>query len=258
MQAIRIDRYEHKGRGGRRDIFIDPRERGDVQPDGPSQADQRAVLNKYITAIEKLREMLGRIRQEDTTLFEQYSLEKRFKTDLGAMLGEIQNDEPRISYAPYRLRWAKEVIQPLDELKAQIDSAMAIEPTKADPYLPKKEMEQLVAEMASDCNAGQLELAKQRYEAVIDRLGVPTDDPRHELAVAAREWQIKATTALDFKGLNLNVQGVVVNRDGRSGILLNGDVYEEGDYVAEDLLVKLVEEEQIWFVYRGLTLVRTM
>ena len=58
--------------------------------------------------------------------------------------------------------------------------------------------------------------------------------------------------------LDLDVQGVVVNGTGRSGVLMNGEVFEEGDYIADDLLVKMVEEEQIWFVFRGLTLVRTM
>jgi hypothetical protein len=50
----------------------------------------------------------------------------------------------------------------------------------------------------------------------------------------------------------------VVSHGGRSGVLLNGEVYEEGDYISDDLLVKTVEEEQVWFVFRGLTLVRTM
>jgi len=69
---------------------------------------------------------------------------------------------------------------------------------------------------------------------------------------------VKATTALDFKALDLKIQGVIVNRGGRSGVLMNGETYEEGDYVSDDLLVKMVEEEQVWFVFRGLTLVRTM
>ena len=45
---------------------------------------------------------------------------------------------------------------------------------------------------------------------------------------------------------------------GSAVSLMNGEVFEEGDYIADDLLVKMVEEEQIWFVFRGLTLVRTM
>jgi len=87
---------------------------------------------------------------------------------------------------------------------------------------------------------------------------VPDDDARYRLAVDAKSWHHKATTALDFKGLELSVQGVVVNGAGTSGVLLNDEVFEEGDYIDADLLVKRVEEEQVWFVFRGLTLVRTM
>ena len=106
---------------------------------------------------------------------------------------------------------------------------------------------------------GQLEDARKRYEDVMDRLAVPATDPRHELAVQAKRWHLKAVTALDFQALDLAIQGVVVNGSGgRSGVLLNGEVFEEGEYVQDDLLVKQVEEEQVWFVFRGLTLVRTM
>ena len=75
----------------------------------------------------------------------------------------------------------------------------------------------------------------------------------------AKRWHLKAVTALDFQALDLAIQGVVVSGSGgRSGVLLNGEVFEEGEYVQDDLLVKQVEEEQVWFVFRGLTLVRTM
>ena len=168
------------------------------------------------------------------------------------------SDQARVSYAPYRLRWAKEVAAPLDDLRNQVQQAAKTEIKRADPYLPQKDLEALVADMARECGNGQLEDAKSRYESVASKLGVPADDPRHALAVVAKAWHVKASTALDFKGMDLKVQGVVVNRGGRSGVLLNGEVYEEGDYVSDELLVKLVEEEQVWFVFRGLTLVRTM
>ncbi len=258
MQAIRIDRYEHKGPGGRRDVLVDPRERGgDNRLDGPTQAEQHAVLDRYVSEVTKLREMMQRIKKADTTLFEQYSLEKGLKEGIEKLQSEMQGDVSRVSYAPYRLRWAKEVVAPIDELRAQMVAAK-LEAAKTDPFLTKKDMEQLIADMATDCSTGQLEQAKTRYEAVSDRLAVPPEDPRHKLAVDAKSWHVKAATAIDFKGLDLRVQGIVVNRGGRSGVLLNGETYEEGDYVADDLMIKLVEEEQIWFVFRGLTLVRTM
>jgi Tfp pilus assembly protein PilO len=258
MQAIRIEKYEHRGQQGRRDILVDPRERGDLQTDGPSTAEQRSIVERYVKEVARLREMLVRMRKQDTTLFEQYALEKGLREGLDKITAEAAADESRLSYAPVRLRWAKEVTAPLEDLRRQVHDAAAADARRQDPFLPQQEIESLVAEMARDCNNGLLEEAKNRYETVASRLAVPPTDPRHDLAVAAKAWHVKASTALDFKSMDLRVQGVVVNRSGRSGVLLNGEVYEEGDYVSDDLLVKLVEEEQIWFVFRGLTLVRTM
>lgn len=258
MQAIKIEKYEHRGHQGRRDIFIDPRERGDQRTDGPSPAEQRALVDKYVTEVSRLREMLQRMRKQDTTLFEQYALEKGLREGLEKVGNGVDADESRLSYAPYKLRWAKEVVTPLEDLRQQIHDVAKVEQKRVDPFLPKNDLELLVAEMARECANGQLEEAKTRYETVATRLGVPSTDPRYELAVAAKTWHHKAATAIDFKGMDLKVQGVVVNRTGRSGVLMNGEVYEEGDYISDDLLVKLVEEEQVWFVFRGLTLVRTM
>jgi Tfp pilus assembly protein PilO len=257
VQKIRLDRYEHKGECGRRDVLIDPRERGDLRLPGISQAEQRAVLDRYVGEVSRLREMQTRIKKSDTTLFEQYSLEKGLKEGLEKLAATMDSDASTVTYGPYRLRWSREVVTPLQELRG-ILADNKVEPSKVDPFLSARDMQQLVTDMAADCNSGQLETAKTRYDAVAQRVNVPSGDPRHELAVAAKSWHLKATTALDFKSLDLKIQGVVVNRGGRSGVLLNGETFEEGEYVADDLLVKAVEEEQIWFVYRGLTLVRTL
>jgi Tfp pilus assembly protein PilO len=254
---IRLDRYTHKGVQGRRDVLVDPRERGDLKDVGPSTEEQRKLVERYVAEITRLREMQQKIKKQDTTLFEQYSLEKGLKEGMAKVATEIERDAAIISYAPLRVRWAKEVATPLEDLRTQLDVAAA-EPVARDPFLPLKEMQQLVADLAADCDAGQLEQAKNRFDTVASRMNIPDADPRHELAVQAKAWHVKATTALDFKGLDLKLQGVVVNRGGRSGVLLNGEVYEEGEYVSDDLLIKMVEEEQVWFVFRGLTLVRTL
>jgi Tfp pilus assembly protein PilO len=256
--AIRIDRYDHRGAQGRRDILVDPRERGDIAKNGPSPAEQRVVLDRYVGEITRLRDMQQRVRRQDTTLFEQYALEKGLKDGIEKLGAEIDSDAGRITYAPYRLRWAKDVVAPLEELRTEMSAAAKAVPSKADPFMPKKELEMLVADMANDCETGQLEQAKTRFEVCASRLNIPSSDDRHELAVAAKAWHVKASTALDFKNLDLRVQGVVVNQGGKSGVLMNGEVYEEGDYVSDELLVKRVEEEQVSFVFRGLTLVRTM
>ena len=233
---------------------------------GPERADRevfslcgtyRYELERYIGELSRLREMHQRMKRTDITLFEQYALEKGIKEGIERIESNISGDQDRVTYAPYRLRWAREVVTPFADLRTQI--AMAnVEPGRADGAMPLRELGQLVADMDADCRSGQLEVAKNRFETVSTRLNVPPNDPRHELVVQAKSLHAKASTALDFKGMDLKIQGVVVNHDGKSGVLLNGDVYEEGDYVSDELLVKLVEEDQIWFVFRGLTLVRTM
>ena len=127
-----------------------------------------------------------------------------------------------------------------------------------DPYLAEADLATLIGEMERDLDAGNLDDARQRYEAVASKAGVPETDPRHELAVRAKTLHLKATTAIEFQQLDLKVTGVLVNQDGRSGLLLNGEVFEEGEYVSDDLLVQKVEEESVRFVFRGLTLVRTL
>ncbi len=258
QQKMRLDKWVFRGEQGRRDILVDPRDRNDSRINGPSQADQRSVLERYVTEITRLREIQAKIKKQDTTLFEQYTLEKNLKDGLEKLAASLETDAAQVTYAPYRLRWAKDVVTPFEELRGVVASGAEDLEKKRNLFLAEKEMKQLVADMEADCNSGQLEQAKNRYEAVAGRINVPANDARHALAVEAKRWHVKAATALDFKGLDLKVQGLVVNQTGRSGVLLNGETYEEGEYISDDLLLKKVEEEQIWFVFRGLTLVRTM
>lgn len=265
LQAIRIDRHEHRGVLGRRDVFVDPRQQ--VGPNtgtrGVPVSEQKKIIDQYVTEVLKLREMLGRVRRTDITIFEQYGLEKALREGVTRVVGEIAQVEERgvVSFQPYRLRWTKEVVDAVDEIRRQIDGLGDLksnDPRYRDPYLPKVEMEQLAADMGRFLQEGNLEEARNRFEVIQQKLGVPADDPRHGLAVHLQSLHVRAVTAIEFRNLDLRIQGVLVNHDGRSGVVLNGEVYEEGDYISDDLFVKAVREEQVHFVFRGLTLVRTL
>jgi Tfp pilus assembly protein PilO len=258
LQAIRLDRYEHRGEQGRRDVLIDPRERGDLRIPGPSLEQQRAVVDRNVAEVARLHDMQAKIKKQDTTLFEQYSLEKGLKEGLEKLDEGLESDAALVNHPPLRLRWAREVVLPLDELRGQIAAGNKDEPVKKDPYLPLKRHAAAGRRSRSrlqqrPARAGEepLRVGRRAHRRAQRR-------PAPQARRRAKAWHNKAATALDFKALDLKVQGVVVNREGRSGVLLNGDTYEEGEYVSDDLLVKLVEEEQVWFVFRGLTLVRTM
>ncbi len=256
--SVKLEKYDYRGQQGRRDILVDPRMSGEMNKNDASHEVQKQVLERYVGEVEKLREMVEKLKKPDTTLFEQYGLERSIKETLLKVDANLDADAKVISYAPLKLKWAQKVTTPLDEIRVQVDAVAESQKVRKDPFLPEKELDQLLAEMAADLNAGQLEDAKNRYDVVAGKLAMPSTDSRYEKAVKAKQLQIKAATALDFRGMNLKLEGVVVNRGGRSGVLLNGEVYEEGDYISDELLVKMVEEEQVWFVFRGLTLVRTM
>jgi len=256
LQRIRDDKYEHPGAQSRRDILVDPRVRGDEGIQGVSPADQRAILERHVAEIQSIRDMCNRMKRKDTTMFEQVSLQKQVREGVARLVQAVTDDAPNMTYLPYRTRWSKDVVAAAEELRREILEE-GNKPSQRDNFLPAPELEQLVAQLAVDCTTGQLEEAKSRYELMAPRLAVPADDPRHAMAVAAKTWHVRASTALDFRSLDLRMQGVVVQPEGRSAVLLNGEAYEEGEYVSNDLLVKRVEEEQVWFVFRGLTLVRT-
>ena len=60
----------------------------------------------------------------------------------------------------------------------------------------------------------------------------------------------------EFSEFSLDIAGVVVQGDGRSGLLINSQVMEEGEYVREDLVLKTVRAESAEFLYKGFVIVK--
>jgi Tfp pilus assembly protein PilO len=260
---IAIQHYEHRGMLGRRDIFVDPRTLTTPNSNhkGIPPAEQKKLIEQFVGEIQKLREMLLRARRPDTSVFDQFNLEKALKEGIAKQQEAAIKTEQTgtISFQPYRLRWTREVTEALDDMKRQVaDLGKEKGPEQRDPFLPRAEMETLAADMERALLQGSLEEARTKFESIQIKLGVPADDPRYPLAVRMQELHLRAVTALEFQALNLKIQGVLVNRDGRSGVVLNGEVYEEGEYINDNLFVRAVREEQVHFVFKGLTLVRTL
>ncbi|MEE9126322.1 MAG: hypothetical protein V3U11_04220, partial [Planctomycetota bacterium] len=86
---------------------------------------------------------------------------------------------------------------------------------------------------------------------------VPRGHPSYGKSVTMKGLYIRALRAIEFSNLTLKIQGVLVNEDGKSGLLLNDEVLEEGDYVNQNLFVKSIGPEQVTFVYKGFTLIKT-
>lgn len=258
MQPIRLDRYEHRGSRGRRDIFVDPRER-EGQAEGAPIEEQRAILERYLGEVQRLRAVNLKLAKPDLTIFDQFTFERELKEGLTKLEEAVQEvtQKQQITSPTLRQRWVNEVVEPLAAMKSTRGGKSERE--MRDPYLSDDEMQQLVDSMSQLLTEGDLQSASDRFEAISPRLLVPESDPRYSLAVAAKVLQVRVQTAIDFSALDLKIQGVVVNHEGgRSGVLLNGNVFEEGEYISDELMLRRVEEEQVWFVFRGLTLIRTL
>jgi Tfp pilus assembly protein PilO len=256
---LTVDKWEHKGQLGRRDIFVDPRELGGAQNGNVPSLDQQKILDQFVGEVAQVQDMLLRSKKADT-VFEMFGLKNKAKETLAKMDVAIEevNKKGLIVFQPLKYRWSKEVVEPVKAMHAVIENGDGLNKPDGDPYLSQAETDDLVTAMSKALQSGDLEDARSKYESIQSKLCPDTADRRHEQVVLARSLHTKAVTALDFRSLNLKIQGVLVNKGGRSGVLLNGEVYEEGEYVTDELFVSKVEEEQIRFVFRGLTLIRTL
>ena len=259
LQAIPKERYDFKDARGRRDIFIDPREieggNGGKGLSVPMQQ-QRKLIENTKAEIARLKELNDRSRESGITIFEKYNMDRTLRAGIEKLAAEVEdiNQKRIISYQPYKLTWTKEIMQPLEILKR--DAAKGAADTE-DRFLSEPEMNELLAAMKDDLAAGELGAAKERYETVQEKVKVPHADPRYNLAFAIQTLYHRAKLALEFSSLKLAIAGVCVNENGRSGLILNGEVMEEGDYVNDDLFIKAVGREQVEFVYKGFTLIKT-
>lgn len=258
LTTIRIDRYEFRDARSRRDIFVDPREfsYGTREGGGVPLQQQKKILDDFALEVTRLEALHKRTREDGITIFERYNLERELKAGLDEINAKIAElDAQRvISYQPFKYQWVKRVGQPMELLARNLSSDGR---PQDDRFLPRKEIEGLVAAMTTDLETGEMQAAKDRFDAVQDRVRVAPEDERAPLVEKLRDLYLRAGVALEFSTQRLDISGVLVNDHGRSGLILNGTVYQEGDYVSDDLLVKAVGREQIEFVYRGFTLVKT-
>ncbi len=257
-QVIRIDSYEFKGSRGRRDIFVDPRQFHDTgEKPGVPIADQKKLIDRYSGEVEELRNLHSRIHESGVTIFDQYRLEKALREGMKRVQDDISNVDEKglIKYLPYKLKWTNEVIQPLEDLEAKL---VALDtPDGNQRWLTDPEFDELVDSMKQLLNLGDLEMARNRYDAVQSKVDVPRGHPSYGKSVTVKGLYIRALRAIEFSNLTLKIQGVLVNEDGKSGLLLNDEVLEEGDYVNQNLFVKSIGTEQVTFVYKGFTLIKT-
>jgi len=258
-QTIAGQGYKFLGARGRRDIFVDPRESsaGPGRGLGPSVKEQRELIEALQSEIAECQEIHGRLQDKSITIFDRYSLERRLRQAIDDLVTKVEDSTERnhISHAPFKLVWNREVLEPLDGLKQRVADVASAE---RDRWLPERAMRNLLARMRDDLVSGDVEGAVQRYTVLEDQLRVERDDERYPLYVKIEGLYLRAKLAQEFGGLMLQISGICVSAEGKSGVILNDTVYEEGEYVDSDLLIKVVQRDRVEFVYKGFTVVKTL
>ena len=251
--------YRFVGREGRRDIFIDPRQRGgseNAENAATSLVEQRRLIEELGRRVSELKGKWDRSTAPEITMFERIELISSISEELAevkAMITEV-SEQKLIKNPALNSRWYKEVQAPYKDLAAEMQETSDEVDSK---YLTEEEFVKLIRSISDELSEGGLEAAVAKYNTVFSKIDVPSDDPRFELRLKVESLIVKAKVALEFSAIPLVVGGVVVNSEGLSGVHLNGESYLEGEYVNAELYVQAVREEEIEFVYKGFTLVKT-
>lgn len=258
-QTIVTKGYRFQGARGRRDIFLDPRETsaGPGRSIGPSAKDQRELIDRLRGMIAECQDIFGRLQDKSIAIFDRYTLERRLRQEIAKVAEEVDraNQDNHISHAPLKLIWNREVLEPLDGLRQLAEDVVHGE---RDQWLPEIAMKNLLERMGDDLVNGDTVGAIQRYSMVENQLAVERSDPRFPLYVKIEGLYLRAKLAEEFRALMLDISGICVNDDGKSGVILNDTVYEEGEYVDSGLLIKVVQRDRVEFVYKGFTVVKTL
>ena len=254
--SIKLRRYEYKDSQGRRDIFVDPRQSATVANQGNPLEVQKARIAKFANDVQAAKDLFERIQDERLTYLERAKLEKSLRShldDLNSGIADV-SDRELITWPPFKLKWNYEVLQPLEEIQRQITKSRV---EGRDRFLTLAQLENLLGTLKQDMKDGKFEDVKERYNSVRPKLGVDREDERYVVVEEIEMLMLYVDAVTSFSALPLDIEGVVVQGDGRSGLLLNGSVMEEGDYVTDELVLSAVQPESAEFLYRGFVIVKS-
>ena len=252
-QLIRLATYDFRGPRGRRDILVDPRQKRGFSGQGTPIEVQERTVTDFIERIGQLREVYEQSVDPDRNFLERYQLESKLVQEVTSIQKEIAEIEIKelLTWQPCVQRWGSQVKGPFEEIRRLITDD---EGGPADG-LTKAELEETLDQMNSLRAQDDLVGLRAKYDTIASKLTFEQGDERYELGLQLTMLNEQATIAQEFSQIQLDVGGAVVVEDGRSVLMINGEAFEEGDYINDVLLLKRVGREQGEFVFRGFTVI---
>ncbi|MGE0142944.1 MAG: type 4a pilus biogenesis protein PilO [Planctomycetota bacterium] len=253
-QAVSLERYDYIEKIGRRDIFVDPRPTvGGGAGGDTGRHFQKQKIDEYLVRVNAAKEIFERWKQPDLDYVSKETFARRLRESLTALDQEVAAVTPRISNPQLVAEWSNSIVQPMREMWRGLRGDQR---EVQQNMMTEERMRALLGEMSGAVARGEIESAMKLFDDNADRLRFPEDDPRYVTSLEIRKVREAIQIAREFSDIPMKIEGVVVVADGRSGILINGRVFEEGEYLDNDLLVKTVGAEQADFVFKGFVLRR--
>lgn len=257
-QAIKIDRYNFRGRRARRDIFTDPRiDRNNLISDGAPISEQLRELEEAIQELEGIRSKWKQAG-ETSVLLVRFEMRRDVEKRLEALAAKAEEFEARsfFTYQPYQLRFQREVREGIEALIKAVKGGKADSSVAEAQGLPMAELVGMRRKIEDALNDGRLDDAVDSFELVRDKIQFAPSDERAPVANVLHELYQKAKVAQDFSRLQIAVTGTIRLPESLSTAIINGKTFTEGDAIGDELFLKEVGEDFVEFLYRGVVLRR--
>lgn len=258
-QAIKIERYNFRGRRARRDIFIDPRiDRNNLISDGAPISEQLRELEEAIQELDGIRSKWKQAK-ETSVLIVRFEMRRDVTKRLDALFAKAEDFEARsfFTYQPYQLRFQREVRDGIDGLMKTVKGVKTGGPGSAEARgLPMTELVGIRRKVEDALNEGRLEDAIDDFELIRDKIEFPANDERVAIANRLREYYHKAKIAQEFSRLAIGVSGTIRLPESLSTAIINGKTFTEGDAIGDELFLKEVGEDYVEFLFKGVVLRR--
>lgn len=251
--GLTVSTYSYRGARGRRDPWIDPRV--------PSQAENASQLTvqQQMDAVQRLYEATqvvlakwAEVKHSDNVIKEMM-MRAEVEEGLAALEEDVRRaiSEKQIVYVPSAKRLQNDVVDPLNELRAQ----MVQSDGRKGPS--ETQLREIEATMVHHQEAGEYKLMLEAFGAIENRLLLVESDPlRKPLVDRLNELAYEGRTVIDFEKVKVNVGAVVLIEDSAPMALINGKSLGVGDVLNDELIVRAIRRDEIEFIFRGVIFAR--
>ncbi len=251
---LQVSNYEYQGARGRRDPWVDPRVPVVEGAEVLTIEQQIAIVDELVIRTDDLVEKWQAVEAAENLIAEMKA-RADFDGALAQLEGDVRRvqDEGQLLFVPAERRFHHDVARVLDALREDVSGQQGAR----GPSLSV--LEEAIEQTLRHLDLGEYELALRPFETLEPRLDFAERDPtRAPVVTRLRELAKVSTSVIEFEQIELDIYGIVVGADTQPVVTINGKNFGVGEMLNGQILIQAIREDEIEFLYRGLTLVRQL